>query len=68
MADRLLRHIPTGVLYIYQPVYAARDDFEEIIDVEAKEIPTPKPRAKIKAEVPKVDEEALSADASRDLP
>lgn len=68
MADRLLRHIPTGVLYVYQPAYALRADFEEIIDVEAKEIPTPKPRAKAKAEVHKVDDEALSADASRGLP
>lgn len=49
MTQRLLRHIPTGILYAYQDIYAQRKDFEEIIDVEAKEIPEPvarKPRAK----------------------
>lgn len=71
MADRLLRHIPSGVLYVYQDVFAQRSDFEEIIDVEAKEIPTPPaaPRkVKAKVETPAVDDEAVSADASRGLP
>ena len=72
MADRLLRHIPSGVLYVYQPVYAQRADFEEIFDVEAREIPDPAPKAarkvKPKAEVAAVDDEALSEEASRGLP
>lgn len=74
MADRMLRHIPSGVLYVYQDVFAQRADFEEIINVEAREIPDPDAapkvirRAKPKAETVAVDEDAVSADASRGLP
>lgn len=73
MADRLLRHIPSGVLYVYQAVYAQRPDFEEIFDVEAREIPDPAPKiarkVKPKAEAaPAVDDEVLSEEASRGLP
>lgn len=66
MADRLLRHIPTGTLYIWQHAYAEREDFEEVIDVESREVPEPKPKRK-KSE-PVVDEAAIAADASRNLP
>lgn len=54
-------------MYVWQPAFADRSDFEEIIEVEAKEVPAPKaPRAKKPA--PVVDEDALFADASRGLP
>ena len=71
--DRMLRHKPTGVLYVYQPAFAMRDDFEEVIDVEAREIkdPTPAPRSRKVADAPTppaVDDTAVSADASRGLP
>lgn len=72
MADRMLRHIPSGVLYVYQDVFAQRPDFEEIINVEARVIPDSEVRAprraKAKAEVVAVDADALSEDASRGLP
>lgn len=32
MADRYLRHIPSGILYIWQAAYAQRTDFEEVED------------------------------------
>lgn len=70
MADRLLRHIPTGQLFVYQEAFAARDDFEEIIDVESRIIDEPtvkKPRAK-RPEVEKVDDETLGVEAARGLP
>lgn len=70
MTQRLLRHKPSGIIYVWQEVFAQRDDFEEIIDVEAKVIDTdsdsaPKRRGRKAAAI---DEEALSADASRGLP
>jgi len=70
MADRLLRHIPSGVLYVYQPVYAQRPDFEEVIDVESRVVPEAEviARRKPKAKVEAVDNEALSEEASRNLP
>jgi len=72
MADRMLRHIPTGVLYVYQDVFAMRDDFEEIINVETREVPDSEVRvarrAKPKAEVASVDGEALGEQAGRGLP
>ena len=71
MADRMLRHIPSGVLYVYQPAFAMRSDFEEIINVEAREVKDPKPRSRKAADVPAppaVDNDAISADASRGLP
>jgi hypothetical protein len=74
MADRLLRHKPSGTLYIWQEVFAMRDDFEEIIDVESRVVPdepveAPKPRAtRKKAEPAPVDESRIQEDASRGLP
>lgn len=84
MADRMLRHIPTGILYIWQPAYAQRKDFEEVVEEAAPEVvETPaeevtKPRARrVKALDPQpvvevepvvVEEERIQEDASRDLP
>jgi hypothetical protein len=52
MTQRLLRHKISGVLFAYQDIYAIHPDFEavedlNVIDVEAKEIPTPKRAKKI---------------------
>ena len=33
MSDRLLRHKESGILYIYQDIFATRDDFEEVTPV-----------------------------------
>lgn len=84
MADRMLRHIPTGILYIWQPAYAQRKDFEEVVEEAAPEVvetpaeETTKPRARrVKALDPQpvvevepvvVEEERIQEDASRDLP
>lgn len=82
MADKYLRHIPTGTIYIWQPAYAQRADFEEYVPEPAPEpvveaAPKPKATRKKAAAEPApeptpepvlVDEEALSADASRNLP
>lgn len=72
MADRMLRHIPSGVLYVYQDAFAMRADFEEIINVEAREVPDSEVRvarrAKPKPEVAAVDDAAVSEEASRNLP
>ena len=72
MTDRMLRHKPTGVLYIYQDVFAMRPDFEEVINVEATvvEDPPPKPRrSRVTAgmEIPTIDDLQLGEDASRGL-
>jgi len=84
MADKYLRHIPTGTIYIWQPAFAQRSDFEEYVPEpapvaeEAVEPVVTKPRSTRKKAVEPapeptlepvvVDEEALSADASRNLP
>jgi hypothetical protein len=62
MTQRLLRHKPTGELYVYQDIYAIRPDFEDVedpnvIDVEAKELPTPKRTKKIAATALTVEDE-----------
>lgn len=33
MADRYIKHIPSGQVFIYQGAYAQREDFEECADV-----------------------------------
>lgn len=75
MTQRLLRHIPTGILHAYQPAFAVRPDFEEVIDVETRVVEVtdvvekPARRAKkAAAEVAPTDEAAIQADASRGLP
>lgn len=80
MPDRLLRHKMSGILYVYQDVYAARDDFEQVAtEPEAEsEAPMIVRRARstlgLKA-VPEVvqsveltPQAALEADASRRTP
>ena len=72
MTQRLLRHIPSGVIYAYQDAFAIRSDFEEVVTVvEAPEVkepaPVKKPAKRPKYEVSAIDEELLSADASRGL-
>jgi hypothetical protein len=83
MSDRMLRHIPSGTLYIWQPAYAQRKDFEEVVEEVVEEAPAEvaepaKPRARrvkaldpqpiVEAEVVIVEEERIQEDASRDLP
>lgn len=73
MTQRFLRHKPTGVLYAYQDIFAMRDDFEEIIDVEAKEVDPEvrrpgRPKKTTEPAIRTNSDEALSADASRNLP
>jgi hypothetical protein len=52
MADKMLRHIPTGTLYIWQPAFAQRADFEDYVPepepvVEAPAVvDAPAPKAK----------------------
>jgi hypothetical protein len=70
MVDKHLRHIPTGIVYIWQPAFAQRDDFEDVLpEPEAAEAPKGlKRRAKPTPVVDAVDAEAVSADATRNLP
>lgn len=75
MADKYLRHKPSGILYIWQEAYAFRDDFEEVVEVappvEDAVDSTPvvvKTRRTKKAEPPVPDEARIQEDASRDLP
>ncbi len=84
MADRMLRHIPSGILYIWQPAYAQRKDFEEVVEEAAPEVveepaqEASKPRTRrVKALDPQpvvevepvvVEEERIEEDASRNLP
>lgn len=72
MADRYLKHIPSGQIFIHQPAFAGRDDFIEVadlkgtplnvIDGEYEVVEAPKKRGRKKS-----DEDALEADASRGL-
>lgn len=74
MSQKLLRHKPTGDLYIWQEAFAFRPDFEEVVDVTPEETKAPetiapaKVRKTRKPEPAPVDEAAIQADASRDLP
>lgn len=78
MTDKLLRHIPTGVIWVSQPAWETRSDFEpyepEVVPEETPAAPTPrKPRAAkvvepvIVPDEPVVPDEALSQEASRGL-
>lgn len=57
-------------MYVYQPVFAMRPDFEEIIDVESRVVPEAEAvaRRKPKPKVESVNAEVLSEEASRNLP
>ena len=83
MPSKLLRHIPTGVIFVNQAAFSVRADFEEIPDEEPAAVAdsAPKPRrAKAPAataepapglpdsDIFTIDAAALSADASRHQP
>jgi hypothetical protein len=74
MTQPLLRHKPSGILYVWQEAFAFRDDFEEVVEATPEEIKAPEtlPPAKLKKTAKpapaKIDVEALSADASFNLP
>jgi hypothetical protein len=71
MADRLLRHKPSGQLFIYQAAFAENPEFEEIIDVESREIPEPveeKPKATRKKPVETVTPRSVEEQVSADTP
>lgn len=68
MADRLLQHKPTGVMYIWQEVFANHADFEEIIDVESKVVSEPPKRPKLGLPTKAASDAVLGAEAARGLP
>lgn len=68
MADRLLLHKPSGQLFIHQAAFADHPDFEEVIDVEAKEVVEEKPKATRKKTVETVEPRSIEEQASADLP
>ena len=39
MADRFLKHIPSGVVYIYAPPFCNRPEFEECADAAGTPLP-----------------------------
>jgi hypothetical protein len=77
MTEKLLRHIPTGVIWVSHPAWETRSDFEPYeppVEVAAADAPVPeaprkprKPRAESVPEVVAVSDEALSQEASRGL-
>lgn len=70
MADRYLKHKPSGHVFIYAPPFIDHEDFEECSNAagdpfaDPEPVVNPAPRAK---RTPKVDHAAISADASRGL-
>lgn len=70
MADRLLRHKPSGQLFIYQAAFADNPEFEEVIDVESRVVPEEEVAEKAKSSrkkpvetvTPRSVEEQVSAD------
>ena len=70
MADRLLRHKPSGQLFIYQAAFAESPEFEEVIDVESRVIPDPEPAPKPsrKKAVETVEPRSVEEQVSADLP
>ena len=83
MAERYLKHIPSGVVYIFQPAFAQRADFIEVADLAGTPLadapadaPTDVPAADKKGRSKRKGDEtdnltdidaALSATASRGL-
>jgi hypothetical protein len=71
MADRFLKHTPSGQVFIYAPPWIDHDDFVEVATATGEPFPpeepvvNPPPRTKRAAKV--VDDAALSADASQGL-
>jgi len=73
MADRYIKHIPSGIVYIYAAPWIGREDFEECANAAGDPLPdeapvvNPTPRRKrLSLDAPN-DDAALSADASRGL-
>lgn len=77
MADRYLKHKPSGIVYIYQSAYAERDDFEEVADLQGTpltviegeatvvvEADAPKTKGRKKAEAPVAPAEEVDLDAA----
>ncbi len=73
MADRFLKHIPSGHVYIYAEPWITHDDFVEVFNAAGDPMPEPEPvinpapRRKKNTETPVADDAALSADATRGL-
>jgi len=73
MADRFLKHIPSGQVFIHAPPWVGHEDFVEVANAAGDPFPdeapvvNPAPRRKKAADAPVVDDAALSADASRGL-
>jgi hypothetical protein len=83
MADRYLKHIPSGQVFIFAPPFSAQDDFVECANPagdpfpELEPVVNPAPRRGRKAAADAAADTggqelaidaALSADASRNLP
>ena len=74
MADRFLKHKPSGHVFIYAPPFIDHEDFEECANAagdpmqELEVVVNPPPRRKKADKLPdSVDDAGLSADASRGL-
>jgi hypothetical protein len=79
MADRFIKHVPSGQVFIYAPPWIGMDDFTECANAAGDPLPEPEPevspaprapraaRAPKSAEPSAADDAALSADASRGL-
>lgn len=78
MADKLLRHIPSGVIYIDQPAFSTRPDFEPyeppaegevaadaVVDA-APAVKKKKTKAELAAEADKAVQDALAEAAAAD--
>lgn len=67
---RMLRHKPTGELYVWRPLFAERKDFEEVLDsgeavVPIEQAPAP---AKVTAAKAAESQRLLGKQASKGLP
>ena len=75
MADRFIKHTPTGQVFIYAAPWIGRDDFEECFNAAGDPFPQPEPevspapraRRSKAADLVPADDAALSADATRGL-
>ena len=79
MSYRFLKHMPSGVVYMYQEVFASNPEFQECADATGNAIVVPEPvvdpdiparRAKLALKMvvdPAVDDAGLAVDASRGL-
>lgn len=76
MADRYIKHIPTGQVFIYASPWIGREDFEECANPAGDPLPAAEPvvnpaprrrKAAATEDTTPTDDAALSADASRGL-